>query len=110
MDYNVTALVFNVTITAGAISSSFNIDIIDDVTHEDIETFIIAMRLLPSCLSLSLGTSSSMISIVDNDGTYVTNHTIVHQMFRLLFAMFLCMYMYACVPSCMSILMPIHVK
>ena len=81
MDYNVTASVFNVTITAGAISSSFNINIIDDVTHEDIETFNIAIRILPSCLSLSLGISSSTINIVDNDGTYVTNHTIVHQMF-----------------------------
>ena len=100
MDYNVTASVFNVTITAGAISSSFNTDIIDDVTHEDNETFNIAIRLLPSCLSLSLGTSSSTISIVDNDGMYVTNHTIVHQMFRLLFAMFLSMYVCVCAKLC----------
>ena len=68
IDYNVTASVFNVTISAGAISSSFNVDIIDDVTHEDNEKFNIKIRLLPSCLSLSLGTSSSTVNIVDSDG------------------------------------------
>ena len=65
MDYNVTASVFNVTISAGTTSSSFNIDIIDDVTHEDNETFNVAIRLLPSCLSLSLGTSRSAVTIID---------------------------------------------
>ena len=68
MDYNVTASVFNVTISAGATSSSFNIDIIDDVTHEDNETFNVTIRLLPSCLSLSLGISSSVVTIIDSDG------------------------------------------
>ena len=68
MDYNVIASVFNVTLSTGAISSSFNIDIIDDVIHEDNETFTITIRLLPSCLSLSLGTSSSTVNIVDSDG------------------------------------------
>ena len=68
MDYNVTASVFNVTISAGATSSSFNIDIIDDVIHEDNETFNIAIRLLPSCLLLSLGISSSTVMIIDSDG------------------------------------------
>ena len=75
MDYNVTASVFNVTISAGATSSSFNIDIIDDVTHEDNETFNVTIRLLPSYLSLSTNISSSTIMIIDNDGTSVTiNH------------------------------------
>ena len=63
------ALVFNVTISAGSTSSSFSIDIINDMIQEDNETFNIAIRLLPSCLSLSLGTSSSIVMIIDNDGT-----------------------------------------
>ena len=67
MDYNVTNGVFNVTIPAGELSSSFSIDIIDDTIQEDNETFNIAIRLLPSCLSLSLGTASSTVTIVDND-------------------------------------------
>ena len=65
-----TALVFNVTITAGSTSSSFEIDIFNDTIQEDNETFNITIKLLPSCLSLSLGTSSSTVTIVDNDGMY----------------------------------------
>ena len=57
-----TALMFNVTISAGSSSQSFDVDIIDDMIQEDNETFNIAIRLLPSCLSLSLGTSSSLYS------------------------------------------------
>ena len=60
------ALVFNVTISAGS-TSSFSIDIINDMIQEDNETFNIAIRLLPSCLSLSLGTSSSTVTITDDD-------------------------------------------
>ena len=64
-----TALMFNVTISAGSTSESFNIDIINDMIQEDDETFNIAIRLLPSYLSLSLGTSSSTVTIIDDDGT-----------------------------------------
>ena len=78
MDYNVTASVFNVTVSAGAISSSFNIDIIDDDIHEDNETFNITMRLLPSCLSLYLNVSSSTVTIIDDDGKYIILYTHNH--------------------------------
>ena len=67
MDYNVTASLFNVTISAGATSTSFDIGITDDVIHEDNETFNVAIRLLPSNLSVSLCVSSSIIRITDND-------------------------------------------
>ena len=62
-------LMFNVTISAGSLSQSFDVDIINDMIQEDNETFNIAIRLLPSCLSLSLGTSSSTVTIIDDDGT-----------------------------------------
>ena len=65
-----TALVFNVTISAGSTSSSFSIDIINDMIQEDNETFNITIRILPSCSSLSLGTSSSTIMIIDDEGIY----------------------------------------
>ena len=71
IDYNVTASVFNVTISAGAASSSFNIDIIDDVIHESHESFDIAIRMLPNCLSLSLGISFSTVTIIDDDSMYL---------------------------------------
>ena len=64
-----TVLVSNVTIIAGSLTSSLDVDIINDMIQEDNETFNIAIRLLPSCLSLSLGTSSSTVTIIDNDGT-----------------------------------------
>ena len=70
MDYNVTASVFNVTISAGAISSSFNIDIINDEIHEDNETLNIAIKLVPTTLQLTLCISSSTVTIIDHDGTY----------------------------------------
>ena len=63
------SLMFNVTISAGSSSESFDVDIIDDMIQEDNETFNIAIRLLPSCLSFSLGTSSSTVTIIDDDGT-----------------------------------------
>ena len=76
-----TALVFNITVSAGSTSSSFNVDIIDDMIQEDNETFNIAIRLLPSCLSLSLGTSSSTVTIIDDDGNnnnmYISDVVIV---------------------------------
>ena len=58
------------TISAGSTSSSSSIDIINDMVQEDNETFNIIIRLLPSCLSLSLGTSSSTVMIIDDDGIY----------------------------------------
>ena len=65
------ALVFNVTIFAGSTSLSFSIDIINDMIQEDNETFNIAIRLLPSCLLLSLYTSSSTVMIIDDEGIYI---------------------------------------
>ena len=68
MDYNVTASVFNVTIPAGLTSSSFDIDIIYNVIHEDIETFNVAIKLLTSSSSLSLCVSSSIVKkIIHNN-------------------------------------------
>ena len=67
IDYNVTTQVFNLTIIAGRTAAPINVDIINDVIHEDHETFSIAITLLPSCLSLSLEYSQSTIRILDND-------------------------------------------
>ena len=71
MDYNVSPSVFNVTISAGAISSTFNIDINDDEIHEDNETFNIAIKLVPTALQLTLCISSTTVTIIDHDGMLV---------------------------------------
>ena len=65
------ASVFNVTISAGTISSSFDVEIINDVTHESNETIVVSMSLMSSALLLSVNVSSSTIRIIDNDGTYI---------------------------------------
>lgn len=62
-----TLLVFNVTILAGSTLSSFSIDIVNDMIQESNETFDITIRLLTSCLSLSLGNSSARVTIIDDD-------------------------------------------
>ena len=60
----------SVTIYAGSTRSSFRINIRDDKIQENRETFHVAIRLSSSsCLkSLSLGTSSSTVTIIDDDG------------------------------------------
>ena len=68
-----TPLIFNVTISTGSKSSSL-IDIIDDMIHEDNETFNmhITIRLLSSCILLSLDTSSSTVTIIDDDVSVIS--------------------------------------
>ena len=78
MDYNVTASIFSVTISAGTTSSSIDIDIIDDLTHEDVESFNIEITLLPSCLLLTLGISRSTVTIIDDDGKEIICNRIIH--------------------------------
>ena len=67
-----TSLTSHVSISAGSTSSSFSIDITNDLIQEDNETFNIEIKLLPNCVSLLLGISSSTVTIIDNDGNY--NH------------------------------------
>ena len=68
MNYITTASVLNVTIPAGEVSTSFVIEIIENVIQEDTETFNIAITMIQNCSSLSLDISSSTISIIDNNG------------------------------------------
>ena len=67
-----TPAMFNVIISAGSKSSSFDVDIIDDMIQEDNETFNITIRLLPSCILLSLDTSSSTVTIIDDDVSVIS--------------------------------------
>ena len=49
-------------------SLSANVDIINDMIQEDDEITYGVIKLLPSCLSLSLGISSAIATIIDDDG------------------------------------------
>ena len=63
-----TSLTSQVSIPAGSKSSSFSINITDDLIQEDNETFNIKIKLLSNCLSVLVGISSSTVMIIDNDG------------------------------------------
>ena len=71
LDYSIATPVFSLTISAGTKAAFIDVNIIDDTIHEDQETFNIAITLLPSCLSLSLGFSQTTIKIIDSDSTCV---------------------------------------
>ena len=69
VDYAMSSvLVYNVTISAGSTSSSFSIDIINDMIQEDNEAFNIEIGIFSNVLLLSLGTSSSTVTIIDDEG------------------------------------------
>ena len=59
---------FNATIPAGMTSLSAPLNIINDMIQEDNETIHGVIKLFPSCLSLSLGVSSAIATIIDDDG------------------------------------------
>ena len=66
-NYIISPAIFNITIPAGSLSSSFSIDIVNDPSPKEYATFNIAVRLLPSNLSLSIDNSSSVV-IIHNEG------------------------------------------
>ena len=88
-DYAIsTSLVFNVVISAGSTSSPFSIDIVNDMIQESIETFDITIRLLRSCSSISLGTSSAKVMIIDDDdGMIILKQNITSLMLLLLLSL-----------------------
>lgn len=48
-----------------------SISIINDTILEDNETVRGEIKLFPSCLSLSLGISSAIATLIDDDGKYI---------------------------------------
>ena len=64
-DYNVTQQ--SPVIPARSTSSSYSIDIINDVIHEDDETFNITITLSPSCLSISVDRNVTIVTILDDE-------------------------------------------
>ena len=64
-DYNITQQ--SLIIPAGSTSSSYSVDIINDVIHEDDETFNVAITLLPSCLSIIVDHNVTIVTILDDE-------------------------------------------
>ena len=66
-DYNVTQQSLLV-IPAGLTSSLYSVDIINDMIHEDDETFDITITLMTTCLSISVDNNSTTVTIINHGG------------------------------------------
>ena len=63
---------YNVTITAGMTSSSFDVDIIDNMIQEENKTFYIFIRIIPTCLPVTINSDITTVTIIDDEGRVAT--------------------------------------
>ena len=63
-------LVHNVTITAGMASSSFDVDIIDNMIQDGDKMFTITIRLISTCLPVTINSDTTTVTIIDDEGCY----------------------------------------
>ena len=56
------------TITAEMTSSSFDVDIIDNMIQDGNKTFTIIIRLI-TCLSVTINSGTATVAIIDDEGT-----------------------------------------
>ena len=69
---------YNVTITAGMASSSFDVDIIDNMIQDGDKMFTINIRLISTCLLLDINSDTTTVTIGDDEGiVYVMESAIV---------------------------------
>ena len=57
------------TITAGMTSSSFDVDIIDNKRVEGDKMFNITIRLISTCLPVTINSNTTAVTIFDDEGT-----------------------------------------
>ncbi|XP_065895682.1 sodium/calcium exchanger 1-like [Dysidea avara] len=70
-DYNVTQQSLLI-IPAGLTSSLYSVDIINDMIHEDDETFDITITLMTTCLSISGDHNVATVTILDDEAPTIT--------------------------------------
>ena len=61
---------YNVTITAGMTSSSFDVDIIDNMIQDGDKMFTITIRLISNCFTVAatIEPNAAMVTIRDDEG------------------------------------------
>ena len=59
---------YNVTITAGMTSSSFDVDIFDNMIQDGDKMFTITIRLIPTCLPVAINPNTTTVTINDDEG------------------------------------------
>ena len=65
---------YNVTITAGMTSSSFDVDIIDNMIQDGNKTFYIFIRIIPTCLPVTINSDITTVTIIDDDGMNILHN------------------------------------
>jgi len=58
----------SILIPAGSTSSPYSGNIINDMIHEDDETFNITISLQATCLSINTGDNTATLTILDDEG------------------------------------------
>ena len=59
------------TITAGMTLSSFDVDIIDNIIVEGDKMFYITIRLISTCLPVTINPDTTTVTIIDDEGIYI---------------------------------------
>ena len=62
---------YNVTITAGMTSSSFHVDIIDNMIQDGDKMFTITIRLMSTCLLVTINSDTTTVTIIDDESTWL---------------------------------------
>ena len=62
---------YNVTITAGMTSSSFDVDINDNMLEDGDIMFTITIRLISTCLSVTINSDTTTVKIIDEECTVI---------------------------------------
>ena len=57
------------TITAGMTSSSFDVDIIDNMIQDGDKMFAITIRLISTCLPVTINSDTTTVTTIDDEGT-----------------------------------------
>ena len=69
------------TITAGMTSSSYDVDIIDNMIQDGDKIFTITIRLISTCLPVTVNSDTTTVSIIDDEGTvsrvYIAHYVVV---------------------------------
>ena len=68
------------------ISSSFDVDIIDNMIQDGDKMFTITIRLISTCLPVTIKSDTTTVTITDDEGTvtrvYIVHYTLLHTVFR----------------------------